>query len=370
MANERKPFDKEQPGDEPGDEWDDLLDDPFEGDDDPFEENIQPEPAPEPPAAKPMTRSMRSRKKLPAEDEPALEPEPEPAAKRRVRKELAAEEPAPESEPGPEPEPEPERPRRRKAPESAPAKTEEEFRPEDLEGAELTKDGLIRVKEGAGPKKPGRDDKQKETWLKSLGMVDYIGLAASLAILIGLAGTLLTWMYGQDWGEGLDRPEIVPEVPAAGNLFKVTSIESYWRRRIDTDRAHESEIIIPEISIEVEAVGSDGFLSVLFLDPSGAMSADAGNLKLSGGQLSVGQNEGRQDGPNRFTFTSTKGFTFEPEFRSYISLEQKKHWTIEIVETKEYGGSDSKRLAYFEIAKDARTREEPSASPAATPTAE
>ncbi|MDA0814855.1 MAG: hypothetical protein O3C21_20950, partial [Verrucomicrobia bacterium] len=254
-----------------------------------------------------------------------------------------------------------------KAPESAPAEEEEQFRPEDLEGAELTKDGLIRVKEGAGPKKPDKDDKQKEPWLKSLGVVDYIGLAASLAILVGLAGTLLTWMYGEDWGEGLDRPDVVPELPVAGNLFKVTSIESYWRRRIDTDRVHDSEIIIPEITIEVEAVGSDGFLSVLFLDPSGTMSADAGNLKLAGGQLSVGENEGRQDGPNRFTFTSTRGFTFEPEFRSYISLEQKKRWAIEIVEKTEYGGKveDSKRLAYFEIAKDARTREDPSATPAA-----
>ncbi|MEZ5326716.1 MAG: hypothetical protein R3F19_16845 [Verrucomicrobiales bacterium] len=355
MANERKPSDREQPDDEPMDEWDDLLDDPFDDDDDVFEENV----APEPPVEKPVSRPVRSRKQVPAEDQPAPErkPEPEPAPRRKIRREVAAEEPAPE----------PERPQRKREP--APAE-KKEFRPEDLEGAERTKDGLIRVKEGAEPKKPAKDEKKKEPWLKSLGLADYIGLAASLAILVGLAATLLTWMYGQDWGEGLDRPDFVPEVPAAGNLFKVTSIDSYWRRRVDTDRAHESEIIIPEVTIEVEAVGSDGFLSVLFQDPSGAMSADAGNLRLSGGQLSVGENEGRQDGPNRFTFTSTKGFTFEPEFRSYISLEQKDHWTIEIVETKEYGGSDSKRLAYFEIAKDARTREEKTDSPGSAPAAE
>ena len=127
----------------------------------------------------------------------------------------------------------------------------------------------------------------------------------------------------------------------------------------------------PEITIEVEAVGRDGFLSVLFLDPSGTMSADAGNLKLVGGQLSVGENEGKQDGPNRFTFTSTKGFSFEPEFRSYISLEQRSMGDRDRGENR-YGGKveDSKRLAYFEIAKDARTREEPSASLAATPVVE
>lgn len=347
MANEKRPSNQQQPDDEPIDEWDDLLDD-----DEVFDEPAEaPEPVEEP--KKPISRPARSRKQIDKED---------PAPRKRVRKEEERE-PTPKQKLTPEQKPEPKRRKPETKKKVAAEKAAEEFRPEDLEGAEKTKDGLIRVKEGA-PKKKADDEngKVKEPWLKSLGVVDYIGLAASLAILAGLAGMLLTWMYGQEFGSDLDRPEPVPELPAVGELFKITSIESYWRRRVDTDRAPGSEIIIPEVTIEVEAVGSEGFLSVFFLDPTKTMSADPGNLILSGGQIAVRENEGVQEGPNRFTFTSTKGFSFEPEFRSYISLEEMKPWAIEIVETREYGSDNDKRLAFFEIARDARTKEDPAAA--------
>ena len=292
--------------------------------------------------------------------------EPQPSRKRRPvkreRSENLEDEPA-------------RKPRRRRAPEAAEEALEEaapEFRPEELEGAERTKDGLIRVREDADAtgkrktastrkRKPGKgqgaaaddDDDAETSWVKSLGIADYIGLAASFAILLGLAGMLLSWMYGEDWGEGLDLPDPVPETPVAGNLFKVTSIESYWRPRTDDDRAPSSEVIIPEVVIKVEPAGSQGFLSVLFMDASGTMSADSGNLTLSGGSITVRENEGRQTAPNTFTFTSTKGFQSEPEFRTYLSMEHDEDWTIEIVETTEFGSSDSKRLAYFEIARKA-----------------
>jgi hypothetical protein len=330
MANERNPSNRQKPDDEPTDEWDDLLDDDLLG---------EPEEVPE----KPVSRPVRSRKQSPTE-EPA---EKAPPRKKPARKEPEAAEPTPKPE------------KKRSKPEPEPEE-EENFRPEELEGAERTKDGLIRVKEGAPRKSENvnKEGKGKQSWVQSLGIADYIGLAASLAIFIGLASMLLTWMYGQEWGAGPDRADAVPELPVAGKLFKVTSIDSYWRRRADTDRAPNSEIIIPEVTIEVEAVGSTGYLSILFLEPSGTMSADPGNLTLDGGQISVRENEGRQDGPKKFTFTSTKGYTFEPEFRSYISLEEMEPWTIEIVETQEFGSDDSKRLAFFEIARDARTKEE------------
>lgn len=323
MANERYPSGRQEPDDESTDEWDDLLEDgDFEGAledlDDAFD---APGTAPGPvvPAAgkeMPMPRQRESRRER---EVPRAGGDPSDAA---------------------------------------------DFRPEEIEGAERTKDGLIRVKEG-GRKKSGtasRKNKENMPWLKSLGTLDYIGLAASLAILIGLAGMLLSWMYGEEWGNGKDRPLPVAEVPAVGELFKLTSVESYWRRRADSDRAASSELILPEVIIEVEPVATSGFLSVFFQDPSGKMSADPGNLRMENGKIIVNANEGRELGPNRFIFTSTKGYSFEPEFRSYISVEGIKNWSIEIVETKEYGGADSKRLAYFEIARDARTREEPAKS--------
>ena len=234
--------------------------------------------------------------------------------------------------------------------------------PDDqMEGVTRKKDGTVRVKEGAREKtakKAAAEQNHKEPWLKSLGMVDYIGLGASAAILIGLFGMLLTWMNADDWGANLDLPDPKLDLPATGKIFKVTDVETYWRLRRDTDRAQDTQKILPEIKLKVEALQGTGVLSVFFRDPSGKMSADPGNIHLSGGQLSVNENEGSRDSDGMFTFTSTKGFAFEPAFRSYIDMEEHDFWSIEIVESPKIGDRENtKRVAFFRIEQEARLKD-------------
>lgn len=195
-------------------------------------------------------------------------------------------------------------------------------------------------------------------------LVEKICSAAGVAILITVAVWLITSVTSEaDGHKAASTPW--PDLPMKGSLVTISEASSSWRKRKDTDRVAQMEVIlpvpgqqmpeiIPQVAFTIDPEKSTtGYLRFIFKDSEGKSRGDtrvvqvqSGKLKDMGkGELIKGDNEGATYG--------SYGLLNTGSYRSYEG-DDKPRWSVEVAESASYNADDKdwKVLGTFNVRND------------------
>ena len=173
---------------------------------------------------------------------------------------------------------------------------------------------------------------------KKRSPAELLGIIGSLVILVGfvifLSRMLSTDLVDASANDPKDLDKV--DTPIAGEVLTLKSVQSTWRPLRDDDRTDKKNEVLPEVTIvTAPAAGSPGFLKVQFRNPEGTISGDVKTTKI--------------EGETTESIYGTQGIADETAFVSYKFGAGEGSWSVEILESSEYGSGDWKRLAFFTV---------------------
>ncbi|MDB4673675.1 hypothetical protein OAF27_02560 [Verrucomicrobiales bacterium] len=186
--------------------------------------------------------------------------------------------------------------------------------------------------------KDGTDVSDSTAPPKKRSPIELLGLIGSAAILIGfivfLSRMLSTDLVDASANDPIDLDDV--DQPIAGEFIALKSLESTWRPLREDDRTNKENKVLPELTIiAAPAAGNPGFMKVQFRTPEGEISGDVKTLKI--------------EGETTESIYGTQGIADETAFVSYKFGAGEGSWSIEILESSDYGSGDWKRLAFFTV---------------------
>ncbi len=168
--------------------------------------------------------------------------------------------------------------------------------------------------------------------------LELLGLAGSAAILIAfiyfLFHMLSTDLVDASANAPLDLETL--DTPISGEFITLKSLQSTWRPLREDDRTDKRNKVLPEVTITAaQAAGTPSFMKVQFRTPEGEISGDVKTIKI--------------ESESTEAIYGTRGIADETAFVSYKFGAGKGNWSVEILESSDYGSGDWKRLAYFTV---------------------
>ena len=173
---------------------------------------------------------------------------------------------------------------------------------------------------------------------KKRSPLELLGIVGSVVILIVfvifLSRMLSTDLVDASANDPADLDDV--SQPVAGEVITLKSLESTWRPLREDDRTNKENEVLPEVTITAAlAAGTPGFMKVQFRTPEGEISGDVKTIKI--------------EGETTESIYGTQGIADETAFVSYKFGAGEGSWSVEILESSDYGSEDWKRLAFFTV---------------------
>lgn len=196
---------------------------------------------------------------------------------------------------------------------------------------------------------------------RPLSMLEILSFGAGGVILLVL-GLWLVRAVTSEAGEGKPKSDGWPDVPMKGSLVTVKEAASNWRRRVESDRVAQMEVILPTPGLEMPEIipqvtftidsgaSSDGYLRFIFKDSEGKPRGDTRVVHVKGGKLSdLGQGEIIRN-ESEGSIYGSYGLVNIHAYNSYTGNNQPR-WSVEVAESSAYDTKDEdwKILGTFEV---------------------
>ena len=196
----------------------------------------------------------------------------------------------------------------------------------------------------------GRVTEKVEKVRRPFTLLEKICSAAGVAVLVVAA----IWLISSATSEanGIKQASTPwPDLPIEGSLVTISDASTSWRKRVETDRVGQMEIIlpvpgqympevIPQINFTVDGSKStNGYLRFIFKDTTGKPQGDTRVVKVEGGKLlDMGKGEIVKGGTDGSIYCSY-GLLNIAAYRSYEG-DDKPRWSVEVSESSDYNADD------------------------------
>ena len=199
---------------------------------------------------------------------------------------------------------------------------------------------------------------------RPLSLVEKVCLGVGGFAILGLCGWLIRAVTSESNGSGVVS-EAWPDLPLKGEIVTVSGASSGWRKRAESDRVAQMEVILPEpgfkmpeiipqVNFTIDSAESrDGYLRFIFKDSEGNPRGDTRVVHLAGGKLTdLGTGEIIKSGTEG-TIYGSFGLPDTGSYYSYISSNDAR-WSVEVAESPTYQAADKdwKVLDTFDVRND------------------
>jgi hypothetical protein len=196
---------------------------------------------------------------------------------------------------------------------------------------------------------------------RPLSLAEKVSFGAGGAILLVLAVWLVRAVTSVA-GEKEPRSDGWPDVPIKGALVTITEAASNWRKRADTDRVAQMEVILPSPGLQLPEIipqvtftidpdaSREGYLRFIFRDSEGKPRGDTRVVHVKGGKLSPSDMGEIIKGDNEGAVYGSNGLINIHAYNSYTGNNQPR-WSVEVAESAAYDADDKdwKVLGAFEV---------------------
>jgi len=199
---------------------------------------------------------------------------------------------------------------------------------------------------------------------RPLSLLEKISFGAGAGILL-LLGIWLIRAVTSEAGEGVPATDPWPDVPMKGEHVTITEAASHWRKRGESDRVAQMEVILPVPGMQMPQIipqvrfaidssaSSDGYLRFIFKDSEGKPRGDTRVVHVKGGKLvDLGQGEIIKSESQGAVYCSY-GLASIHAYNSYTGNNEPR-WSVEVSESSAYDAKDKdwKVLGTFEVRDD------------------
>jgi hypothetical protein len=191
---------------------------------------------------------------------------------------------------------------------------------------------------------------KEEKVRRPYSLVEKVSLGVGCAILVGFGAWLLRSATSAANSDGKGS-RTWPDLPMKGEVITVSEAASGWRKRAESDRVAQMEVllpapglkmpeVIPQVTFTIDGSASkDGYLRFIFKDSDGRPRGDTRVIHVAGGKLAdLGKGEIIKSATEA-TIYGSYGLLDSDSYYTYASSPDPR-WSVEVAESPSYDADD------------------------------